>query len=357
MFPRTKQKGFRTGSLFFVFLILTNSFLLAQDGKLVTIIGVGDMMIGTNYPSKAYLPPDGGDGIFKDVAEILRSADVTFGNLEGTLFDGNGERKTCRDSTKCYVFRTPASYVKHYYDAGFDILSIANNHSGDFGPTGRKGTKQVLKNAGILYAGLTGTDESVEFEKNGVRYGFCAFAPNSGTCDIRNISRAKEIVSSLAKTCDIVIVSFHGGAEGADNQHVPKRTEQYLGENRGNVYEFSHAVIDAGADIVFGHGPHVTRGVELYKDRFIAYSLGNFATYSRINLTGPAGLAPIVKVYTDQKGTFVKGEIISTYQRKGFGPKIDPKKQVLAKIRELTAADFPGSGLNISTDGWMTRKQ
>jgi poly-gamma-glutamate capsule biosynthesis protein CapA/YwtB (metallophosphatase superfamily) len=294
--------------------------------------------------------------LLKGVDEYLRNADVTFGNLEGTMFDGEGKPKTCRDSTKCYLFRTPASYVRHLYDSGFDLISIANNHSGDFGPEGRRGTKAVLKNAGLLYAGLEGTDETAVFEKNGVRFGFCAFAPNSGTCDLRHIARAKEIVAALEKTCDIVIVSFHGGAEGTDAQHVPKVKETYLGEDRGDVYAFSHAVIDAGADIVFGHGPHVTRGVELYKDRFIAYSLGNFCTYSRINLLGPAGLAPIVKIFTDKKGGFVRGEIIATYQQKGVGTRIDPQKRVIAKIRELTAADFAGGGVEISASGVISKR-
>jgi hypothetical protein len=357
MFLKTFLKDLQVGGLFVLMLLLTPIVLFSQGNQdLVSITGVGDMMIGTNYPSKAYLPPDGGSGIFKHVAEHLQEADVTFGNLEGTMFDGEGEPKKCRDSTKCYLFRTPANYVRHYYDAGFDLISLANNHSGDFGATGRNRTKAGLKNAGLLFAGLEGTDETAVFEKNGVKFGFCAFAPNSGTCDIRDISRAKAIVASLEKTCDIVIVSFHGGAEGADHQHVPKKTEYFLEEDRGDVYKFSHAVIDAGADVVFGHGPHVTRGVELYKDRFIAYSMGNFATYSRISLQGQAGLAPIIKLFTDEKGAFVKGEIISTYQVKGSGPKLDPQKRVLAKIKELTADDFSGGGLNISAEGFMTKK-
>lgn len=126
MFPRTNQKGLLPGGLFFVALLFCIS-LQAQEDKLISVIGVGDMMLGTNYPSKTYLPQDGGNGLLKDVSEILKNADVTFGNLEGTMFDGHGEPKTCRDSTKCYIFRTPASYVRHYYDAGFDIISLANN--------------------------------------------------------------------------------------------------------------------------------------------------------------------------------------------------------------------------------------
>ncbi len=356
MFQKKNSKGFPYGSLFFALLFLAPANLFSQSETLISIIGVGDMMLGTNYPSKSYLPPNDGNDLLADVRDILKNADVTFGNLEGTMFDGEGTPKTCKDMSKCYVFRTPASYVRHFTDAGFDVLSLANNHSGDFGPVGRKGTKEVLKAAGIEFAGLAGTDETAIFERSGCKFGFCAFAPNVGTCDIRDIPRAKQIVASLKKQCDIVIVSFHGGAEGADHQNVPKRGETYLGENRGDVHAFAHAVIDAGADVVFGHGPHVTRAIELYKGRIIAYSLGNFCTYGRFSLSGPAGIAPILKVYTDKTGAFVKGEIIPTYQQKTHGPKIDPDKRVIAKIKELTAKDFPDTPLDISPDGKITKK-
>ncbi|MCC6727063.1 MAG: CapA family protein [Saprospiraceae bacterium] len=346
------------GGLFFALpIFLLSLSLSAQEAKKISVIGVGDMMLGTNYPSKKYLPANGGSDLLSDVRKILEDADVTFGNLEGTLFDGEGTPKTCNDSSKCYVFRTPASYIRHFSDAGFDVLSIANNHSGDFGPSGRKGTKAVLKNAGIAFAGLEDTDETAIFERNGVKFGFCAFAPNSGTCDIRQIEKAKALVASLKKNCDIIIVSFHGGAEGSDNQHVSNKIEFYLEEDRGNVVKFSHAVIDAGADIVFGHGPHVTRAIELYKDRFIAYSLGNFCTYGRFSLNGPAGIAPIVKVFVNEKGEFQNGKIIAVYQQKTHGPKRDPEKKVVDKIKELTKADFPNSELSISEDGVISKKK
>lgn len=315
------------------------------------IIGVGDMMLGTNYPSTSYLPPNGGRDLLADVEHILTAADVTFGNLEGTILDKGGTAKKCKDPSVCYAFRSPESYVQHFVKAGFDVVSLANNHSGDFGPVGRQRTKDVLKEAGIHYAGLTGTDEYAVFERNGSRVGFCAFAPNVGTCDIRDIPRAIKIVEKLDKETDLVIVSFHGGAEGAKAQNVPKRTETYYGENRGDVHRFAHAVIDAGADIVFGHGPHVTRAMELYKDRFIIYSLGNFCTYGRFSLNGPAGIAPIIELEVKKNGEFVSGQITPVFQQKAHGPKIDPQKRAIHKLIELTKADFPGTPLRISLDG------
>ena len=81
-----------------------------------------------------------------------------------------------------------------------------------------------------------------------------------------------------------------------------------MGEDRGNIYEFSRFMIDNGADIVFGHGPHVLRAVDLYKDRFIAYSLGNFATYKRFNLSGGRTFA-IDSSNVNSKGEFIRGRL------------------------------------------------
>ncbi len=327
-----------------------------NENGLHSIIGVGDMMLGTNYPSRNYLPRNGGRDLLSDVQHILIDADVTFGNLEGTILDTGGKVKRCSNPALCYAFRSPENYIEHFVNTGFDVVSIANNHTGDFGAEGRRRTKDVLKGANIAFAGLAGSDEYTVFEKNGVRYGFAAFAPNTGTVDIRNISKAKQIVRKLEGMSDVVIVSFHGGAEGKKHQHTPCTTERYVGENRGNVCKFSHAVIDAGADIVFGHGPHVTRAMELYNDRFIIYSLGNFCTYGRFNLRDAAGIAPIIKVYVNSDGSFSHGEITPIYQGKTHGPKIDSRNRAIRKLQELTQTDFPNSGLEIYDDGTIMKK-
>ena len=343
------------GGLFFA-LLFSGALRAQEPVPLVSIIGVGDIMMGTNYPSESYLPANDGRDLLADLAPTLRSADITFGNLEGTLLDAGGTVKRCSNPAVCYAFRSPERYVNHLTDAGFDLVSIANNHTGDFGPEGRRRTKATLENAGIAYAGLAGTDETTVVEKDGVRYGMVAFAPNRGTVDIRNLENAKRLVRELAERSDIVIVSFHGGAEGAKNQRVPRKTETYYGENRGNVYAFAHAVVDAGADVVFGHGPHVTRAAELYKDRFIIYSLGNFCTYGRFNLRDVAGIAPLVKIYTTPSGEFVHGEITPVYQQKTHGPKIDPQARATKKLKELSEADFPESKLRIGEDGFISRE-
>jgi poly-gamma-glutamate capsule biosynthesis protein CapA/YwtB (metallophosphatase superfamily) len=322
----------------------------------LTVIGVGDMMLGTNYPSTRHIAPNDGKNLLDSVKHILQDADVTFGNLEGTLAGDKGKVKRCRNPKLCYAFRSPTHYATYFKDAGFDLLSIANNHSGDFGAEGREITMQMLQDNGIAYAGLLSCPTTV-IERNGVKYGLAAFAPNSGTVNIRRIEAAKEIIKSLDSTCDIVIVSFHGGAEGRSKQHVTKATEYYVGEDRGNVYAFSHAVIDAGADIVFGHGPHVTRAMELYKDRLICYSLGNFATYDRFSLTAESGVAPLAKVSITPQGEFVQAQITPIKQVGEGIPHIDYSKKWATKIlQQLTAQDFPNTPLSISDDGLVLKK-
>jgi poly-gamma-glutamate capsule biosynthesis protein CapA/YwtB (metallophosphatase superfamily) len=335
-------------------LLMPMTWAQAQKKDTITVIGVGDIMMGSNYPNGGALPPNDGADLFKDVAPILASADITMGNLEGVLLDDGGTAKTCRDPKVCYVFRSPVSYVQNLVNAGFDIMSLANNHAGDFGEVGRKSSMKSLEDAGIIHAGQLNQPFTL-FEKDGIRYGFAAFAPNSNCQSINDLPAARKIVSYLDSLTDIVIVSFHGGAEGPQHQHVPRKHEIFYGEDRGDVYEFAHALIDEGADIVFGHGPHVTRAIDVYKNRFVAYSMGNFCTYGGINVSGINGWSPIIKVYTNSTGDFLKAHITSTYQTPRSSVKIDSQKQVLKRIQQLTREDFPECGVEIDDSGWVLK--
>lgn len=317
----------------------------------IKIVGVGDIMLGTAYPTKKYLPPNEDcKPLLEDVQPFLREADLSFANLEGALVNGGKMAKNCKDTLKCYAFRMPEKFASCLSESGFDILSLANNHSGDFGDFGRKRTMHLLDSLEIEYAGLE-KKPSAEFVKDGIKYGFIAFAPNKGTLDLLKTDEAVERVKTLADSNDIVIVSFHGGAEGKDHQHLTKETEEFYGENRGNIYEFAHKMIDAGADIIFGHGPHVTRAMEIYKHRFIAYSLGNFSTYARFNLSGPNGIAPLVQLVTNKEGEFIRGKIIPIYQPGEGGSHLDPHKRVIGIINKLNASDLPENRLLIKENG------
>ena len=321
----------------------------------IQIVAVGDIMMGTIYPNGEYLPPNNDcSRSFSMVKPYFANADILFGNLEGALTDSKVGAKSCSNPEWCYTFGMPTAFVHCLVDAGFNVMSIANNHNGDFGEQGRISTVNTLANAGIYYAGLM-TCPTVTFVRDGVKYGFCAFAPNKGTVDVKDIPAAREIVRQLKDSCDIVIVSFHAGAEGRAYQHVTRQTETFIGENRGNVYEFAHAMIDAGGDILLGHGPHVTRAVEIYNNRFIAYSMGNFSTYSRVNVSDVNGLAPIFRIFTTRNGCFIKAHITPTYQPvEDRTPRYDPEGRVISVIRNLTRTDFPELNIKITDDGWIT---
>ena len=321
-----------------------------KKDSLISLIGVGDIMLGSNYPHSSSLPPDDGRFLLDSVKNFLNNTDIVFGNLEGTFLDKGGDPKICNTPDNCYSFRTPENYCGILKNAGFNLVSLANNHSNDMGEEGRESTIRTLKKNKIEFAGYSDIP-SVIFEKDKIKYGFTAFAPNYSAQDINDLANAVKTVKELKEKCDIVIVSFHGGAEGSSAVRVTKRKEFVLEEDRGDVFEFAHSVINAGADIVLGHGPHVPRALELYKNKLIAYSLGNFCTYGKFSIYGTQGIAPMLKIYLDKNGNFVKGKIYSFRQIDGGYPVPDPELKAAKLIKELTEKDFPETDLKINTEG------
>ncbi|WP_370089714.1 CapA family protein [Ekhidna sp.] len=316
----------------------------------VTIVAVGDIMVGTNFPDKSYLPRGTGRYLWDHVRPILQNADITFGNLEGTILNDGGEQKECNNPKLCYLFRSPEYLAENFRENGFDLMSVANNHANDFGETGRKNTQRVLDSLGIAHAGSI--DQPFTITKIGhLKVGFCAFAPNRGTVSIHQYENIKATIKHLDTLVDIVVASFHAGAEGSKHQHVTRKREFYYGEDRGNVYELAHLMIDNGADIVLGHGPHIVRAMEVYKERIIAYSLGNFLTYGRFNLRGLAGEAPILEIQTDATGRFVAGQIHAFRQSYSDGPRNDLNLSSIKTIQRLSLEDFPENPVTIDDQG------
>ncbi len=314
----------------------------------ITIAAVGDMMLGTDFPDNR-LPDDDGESFLADVTPFLEAADIAIGNLEGVLVDGGEPAKTCSNPQACYLFRSPTRYAEHFVNAGFDVMSVANNHARDFGELGRTETMQTLADAGILHTGRVGDFATLEID--GLSVAVLAYAVTRNSNMLLDYTYAEETVTRFAESHDIVIVSFHGGAEGRDVTHIPFDEEEYYGEPRGDVVRFARMVVDAGADFVFGHGPHVVRGAERYEDRLIAYSLGNFATYYGISVAGIKGVAPILIVTLDGNGRFVEGEIVSTEQIRPAGPSVDEDGRALSLMRALSVQDFGEPGLLFQTDG------
>jgi len=226
---------------------------------------------------------------------------------------------------------------------------------GDFGEAARRCTGRLLDSLGIARAGLLAHPVDTIWVK-GVKIGLCAFAPNSGCCQLNDYAGLRRIVAGLKAKCQLVIASCHMGGEGSAQTHITKQREIFLGENRGNPYEIARVLIDAGADVVIGHGPHVTRAVDIYKGRLIAYSLGNFCTYGGFNLRGVCGISPVLEVRVGPSGQFLGGRLHATRQEGRGGVRLDAAGTVIAEIRRLMAHDIPETQLVVHEDGEMGLK-
>ncbi len=334
-------------SLMLVVLAFTN-FSMGQ----VKFKAVGDIMLGSKTP-RTILPSNNGQVFVDSLGGLFDSVDFVFGNLEGVFVNNEVKPRKCspesRAAGRCYEFGMPDKNAVVLQQLGFDVLSMDNNHNSDYGSQGVSHTKQTLDNLDIDYIAKK---SPIVIEKDGVKYGFIAFGHSSISYHVAHIENTKKVISELDSRCDIVVVSFHGGAEGSKAQHVPNSTETYYGENRGNLVKFTHAAIDAGADVIFGHGPHVLRGLELYKGRLICYSLGNFLTYGNVSISGVKGLGAIVEVQLDNTtGEFQSGNICPTRQKAPGIPYKDNTKEAISVIRRLSSEDFPNSPLEINSDG------
>jgi len=319
----------------------------AVPAGVVTIAAVGDIVMG----STPNLPPAGGRTFFNGVETDL-AGDVVLGNLEGTLSTG-GSSKCGTGSANCYSFQTPPSYAAWLRKAGFTVMNLANNHAFDYGPSGQAQTLAALGKQRLAHTGRPG--EITVQQVGEIEVAIVGFAPYPWAQSLTDIAAARRLVKKAAANADVVIVTMHAGAEGADHTHVRPGTETYLGENRGNVVAFSHAVVDAGADVVIGHGPHVLRGMEWYRGHLIAYSLGNFAGYKVFALGGPLSQSAILRVTLRGDGGFDSGTLVPTRLVGAGVPALDPTESAHGIVRTLSKEDFGASAVRVSANGDLTR--
>ncbi len=317
----------------------------------ISIMAVGDTMLGSTSQGRG-LPINDGAEMISGLTPLLSSADIAFANLEGAMIDGGTQTKCGPNSKFCYTFGMPTRYGKYLKDAGFDVVSLANNHSSDYGAEGRASTRKVIDNLGLIHAGAD-TNDSPSLNIKGRKIIFVAFATNPVSLNLIDIETSRRVVADAARKADIVIVSFHGGAEGSAAQHVPYGSETYLGGARGDLRKFTRAVVDAGADLVLGHGPHVVRGMEVYKNRLIVYSLGNFAFY-RFPFAGPTALSLVLETSIGPDGAFLGGRIHPLIQEGQNGPRPDKNGTVINVVRQLSKEDFGATAVNVSTDGTIS---
>jgi poly-gamma-glutamate synthesis protein (capsule biosynthesis protein) len=242
----------------------------------VTIVAAGDLMLGSW--TQDVILQNGYSYPFKNLEEILISADIVFANLEAPFGEG-GEAYP-----KQYSFQVHPQLIDVISAGHINLVSIANNHIMDFGVESLKRTTKLLENNNIFFAGagmeLNEARKAALFSMNGQKIAFVAYSltfpeefwatdTSAGTCFPYH-SYVYDDIKKLDSQNDNVIVSCHWGQESSE---TPKNYQ----------IELAHKLIDAGADLILGHHPHVVQGIEYYKGKLIAYSLGNFifGSYSK----------------------------------------------------------------------------
>ena len=313
-----------------------------QRKESVTLAATGDIAMGRT----PILPPAPGR-LFAGVDEYLRG-DVVLGNLEGTL-TARGVSKCRARSPNCFAFRTPPSYARWLKRAGFSVMNLANNHSHDFGPQGFADTVAALRRARLRHTGRP--NEIAVVRAGRIRTALVGFAPYPWAQDLLDLRAARRLVRRAAARADVVVVTMHAGAEGIGSSHVRAAPETYLGEPRGNPLAFAHAVVDAAADLVVGHGPHVLRGMEWYRGRLIAYSLGNFAGYHTFNVSGLLGVSGILSVTLRADGSWVRGRLVAARLIGSGTPAVDRRGAAHGVVRRLSRQDFGRRAVRVLRGG------
>lgn len=233
--------------------------VLPTDPVSFTVSVVGDCTLGTDenfdYDTSlnAYYESYGSEYFFRNVKDIFSADDLTIANFEGTLTDSE-EREE-----KQFAFKAPAEFSSILSDGAVEAVTLANNHSHDYGEQGFADTLAALDQEGITHFGY---DETAVIEVKGIKVGLV------GIYELKDhLERTEQLKQNIAKVKEqgavITIVIFHWGNE---KEEIPDSNQTTLGR----------LAIDEGADLVCGHHPHVLQGIETYKGKNIVYSLGNF---------------------------------------------------------------------------------
>lgn len=325
-----------------------------RSSRPVHLAFAGDINLGTLTLDEG-IPPDSGRRLLLEVHEFL-VGDLVIGNFESTLADSGTPAKCIRNGVvrrNCYAFVTPTFLAPRLVEAGFTHLTLANNHANDLGPEGRMATAQGLGDIGLRVVGPLGmiAIDTLWRADSITVVGLIGFTTYPHSYDLLDIDRSAAVVDSIRPLVDVLLVTFHGGDEGSDAIHTADGPE-YLGrEPRGDLRRWSRRVIDAGADAVVGHGPHVLRGIEFYRGRPIAYSLGNFVTYRGFNLSGPLGVTAVLQLTLDADGGYRDGRVIPLVQPPRQGPQPDATAQAIDLIAKVSAQDFGASAARLDASG------
>lgn len=310
----------------------------------ITLRFVGDLVLGNSHVVEN-IPAEWDAMYFGQVGPYLKNTDLTLGNLEGALTNYTKTLKVT-GTGRSYAFRFPPRYAKLLKDTGFTALNVANNHSRDFGEQGFADTGDNLRQAAIAVVGLKGQFATLQVK--GLRLGMVGFGFYPHQNMVQDLAAASQLVAQAKAQSDYVVVTFHGGAEGDSAVFHGDSNELFLGENRGNAVAFARAVIDAGADLVVGHGPHVLRTIECYQGRPIFHSLGNFVGVGGLSIRSMAAMSAIGGVQLGAKGELLGVEFLPLRFSERKVPQADEREDASHLVNWLADnAKFSGQFLRV----------
>jgi poly-gamma-glutamate capsule biosynthesis protein CapA/YwtB (metallophosphatase superfamily) len=310
----------------------------------ITMRFVGDLVLGNSHVVEN-IPAEWDAMYFGQVEAYLKNTDLTLGNLEGALTQYSKTLKVT-GTGRSYAFRFPPRYAKLLKDTGFTALNVANNHARDFGEQGFADTAENLRQAAIAVVGLKGQFATLQVK--GLRVGMVGFGFYPHQNMVQDLAAASQLVAQAKAQSDYVVVTFHGGSEGDSAVFHGDSKELFLGEDRGNAVAFSRAVIDAGADLVVGHGPHVLRAIECYQGRPIFHSLGNFVGVGGLSIRSMAAMTAIGGVQLGPKGELLGVEFLPLRFSERKVPQADEREDASHLVNWLADnAKFSGQFLRV----------
>lgn len=294
------------------------------------IQAVGDTMLGTDLIIA--------NNLLNPVQEILaQEGYINIINLEGVITN-NSYSKKCVSGPYCYVFQMPEEISNILTNNNIHIANLANNHSMDLGHLGQSDTAKSLLKSGISPIGMLQDYTEKIILLSGKEYVFIGMSPHKNTFSVFDKDKIDVLIKSHKEAGRIVVITAHIGAEGENAYKVLDKEEFFLGASRGNPVKIARGLIDSGADLFIGHGPHVMRPMELYKDRLIIYSLGNFLTYGTFNLNGKSALGGLIRIDMEDDGKFKEGSFFGFQQTKSKNNRAWTKGVALEK--STLAKDF-----------------
>ncbi|MEW6068822.1 MAG: CapA family protein [Nitrospirota bacterium] len=318
--------------VFFFFVISSLNFVSAEDKESdIVFLAVGDIML-SRYIGKV-MAVKGNDYPFEKVMPFLRKGDIVFGNLESVI---SANYNTPFFPEKPYNFLASPDIVKTLRDAGFTVFNIANNHAMDYGPAALLEMRQLLKDSGIDVFGAGKDLEEARcpavITVNGLRLAILGYGvahsnqvyaghSKAGILPVR-LDYIRKDIQTLRSKVDFLIVSLHWG----------KEYERFPTEDQRRI---AHLVIDWGADMILGHHPHVLQGIELYKDKMIVYSLGNFLFDQKGN--GTDGSIILACRFKDK--VLHSMEVIPLDRFRAFFPKVaegSKKEEILGDLKRFS---------------------